>query len=150
VADTAQDAYTSMMRDRIAPALHEEGFRGSGQVFTLPSKSHFVLLGFQRRRVSDRQRVLFTVNVSAIDRIAWATAAAEKPALGDRPDANTFYGAWAAQARIGQLLPDPEGDKWWEVTPAASLDPLADDILGALTSYALPWLRAHLDESRPA
>ncbi len=145
MADTAKDAYTSLMRDRIAPALHEEGFRGSGQVFTLPSESHFVLLGFLRRRVSDRQRVLFTVNVSAIDRDAWMTATAEKPALGERPDANTFYGTWAEQSRIGRLLPGAEGDKWWEVTPAASLDPLADDVLGALTSYALPWLRSHLE-----
>ena len=145
MADTAQDAYTSIMRDRVAPVLREEGFHGSGQVFTLPSDSHYALLGFQRRRVSDRQRVLFTVNVSAVDREAWATAVAEKPALGDRPNANTFYGAWAEQARIGQLLPGPEGDKWWEVTPGASLGALADDVLGALTSYAVPWLRAHFD-----
>jgi hypothetical protein len=37
----AQDDYREMIRDHIAPALREMGFKGSGQNYALPSETHW-------------------------------------------------------------------------------------------------------------
>src|SRR5439155_1336209 len=58
-AMTAQEAFTMMVKDEIAPALRELGFKGSGQRFTLPSETHWALLGLQKFTWSDRDRVDF-------------------------------------------------------------------------------------------
>lgn len=103
-----------MIRDKIAPELRGMGFKGSGQSFTLPSNSHLVLPGFQKSTANTSEGIRFTVNVTAADKRAWSEAQGTRGYLPERPNANTFYGNFAWQVRIGQLLPG--GDKWWTVS----------------------------------
>jgi Domain of unknown function (DUF4304) len=51
------------------------GFKGSGQSFTLPSKTHWVLLGFQKSMTSNAKAVRFTVNLTAASKQAWSRTA---------------------------------------------------------------------------
>jgi hypothetical protein len=44
--------------------------------------------------------------------------------------------------RIGFLMPDP-GDFWWEVRYGSPLLEVADEVLAAVTTLAIPWLDAH-------
>jgi Domain of unknown function (DUF4304) len=52
---TAQEAFTMMVKEQIAPALRELGFKGSGQRFTLPDDEHWALIGLQKFTWSNRE-----------------------------------------------------------------------------------------------
>jgi hypothetical protein len=143
---TAIDAFRSMMRDEIAPALREMGFVGSGQTYTLPSDSHWVLLGFQKLRASNAAKVRFTVNVTAASRRAWDELRASLDYLPERPSANTAYGPAIWRRRIGMLL--PEGvDRWWTVTPARPTTPVAAEVAEAIRLAALPAIQRRLADA---
>jgi hypothetical protein len=138
---TALDIFRLMMRDEIAPELRRMGFKGSGQSFILPSETHWVLLGFQKSRVSNAEFVLFTVNVTAVSKRTWIEARSERSYLSERPSPSSNYGPWAWQSRIGQLLPDRQ-DKWWTVDIRASMESVKvevlEEVLDAIRTYALP------------
>jgi hypothetical protein len=133
---TALDIFRLMMRDEIAPELRRMGFKGSGQSFILPSETHWVLLGFQKSRVSYAEFVLFTVNVTAVSKRAWVEARSERSYLSERPSPNSNYGPWAWQQRIGHLLPDRQ-DKWWTIDTRASAESVRIEVLDAIRTYAL-------------
>lgn len=107
-----------MLRDHVAPALREMGFRGSGQNFSLPSDSHWALLGFQKSQWSSEDKIAFTVNMTVVARDEWVAILAEYPELGERPGANwspapIFARVWQSgywHSRIGMVMPG-EGDK---------------------------------------
>ena len=129
-----------LMKEVFAPALRRAGLKGSAGRFELPSRSHWALVGFQRSAYNDVGGVRFTVNLSAIDRDAWAAAATERPYLGRRPAPNTFYGSWADQTRIGSLRPDGQ-DHWWHLTPEVDPGAVGADVLADLERHAVPWLK---------
>src|SRR6266508_1633339 len=63
---TAQESFKQMLRDHVAPALREMGFRGSGQNFSLRSDSHWALLDFQKSQWSSEDKIAFTVNLPVV------------------------------------------------------------------------------------
>jgi hypothetical protein len=103
----------------------------------LPSETHWVLLGFQKSRASNAKDVRFTVNVTVVSKRAWVEARSERSYLSERPSANSPYGAFARQLRIGHLLPDRQ-DKWWTVDTRASMESVKVEVLDAIRTYALP------------
>ena len=135
--ETALDIFRLVMREQIAPDLRRMGFKGSDQLFTLPSKTHWVQLGFQKSMASNAKAVRFTVNLTTASKRAWVEARREHSYLGERPGANISYGDLAWQRRIGQLLPDGR-DKWWTVTTRASVGSVRVEVLDAIRTYALP------------
>jgi hypothetical protein len=138
--DTALDIFRVMMRDEIAPELRRMGFKGSGQSFILPSETHWVLLGFQKSSVSNAEFVRFTVNVTAVSKRTWIEARSERSYVPERPSANSNYGPWAWQPRIGHLLPGMH-DKWWTIDvrdTRASAESVRIEVLDAIRTYALP------------
>ncbi len=134
-----------MVRDRLAPALRAMGFRGSGQAYTLPSDTHWAMLGLQRDKWSDRNRLAFTVNVSVVSRSAWEQTRERVPWVGVRPSANGVEPVdYELQVRIGDLC--GRGDYWWPVSADGSdEDSTLDDVLAVIEQYALPALRAALN-----
>jgi len=68
---TAQDVFRATMRDEIAPALRELGFKGSGQVYLLPSETHWAMLSFQKSASSDAAGVRFAVNFDVTTKQEW-------------------------------------------------------------------------------
>jgi Domain of unknown function (DUF4304) len=140
---TAQEAYGALMKERVAPALRSLGCKGSGGRFTLPSDAYWCLIGFQKSAYSDATEVQVTVNLSAIPRQVWQEQRGREPHLPEKPSPSTFYGAWAAQTRIGRLLPGGQ-DKWWRVLADDENAAVADDILATMEAYGLPWLREQM------
>ena len=137
---SAQETFAVMMKRTVAPALRDMGFKGSGQVFTLPTPTHFATIGFQKSAYSDASDVRVTANVSAVAVSAWETARAERSYLPAKPAANTFYGSFAWQKRIGELRPDGE-DLWWAIPAGADPTPVAAEIIETVRQYALPAMK---------
>jgi hypothetical protein len=67
--ETAQDAYRRMLREHVAPALRELGFRrgSSAGAFRYETGTHAAEIRFQKSRYSTREEVDFWVLVHASD-----------------------------------------------------------------------------------
>ena len=133
----AQETFKALMRDEIAPALRQLGFKGSGQAYALPSETCWALVGFQKSQASEASYVRFTVNATVVSREAWEQERAERPYLPERPSPNTFYGKFAWQERIGGLMPGGQ-DRWWEITGRTDARAIAESVIEAIRDYALP------------
>jgi hypothetical protein len=84
---TAQDTLIAMLRESVAPALRDLGFKGSGQNCHLPSDDVWALVGFQKSQWSEATKLTFTANITVASRRIWATAR-ETRNLPERPSAN--------------------------------------------------------------
>lgn len=139
-APTAQEVYTSLMRAQIAPGLRALGFKGSGQTYELPHLETWALIGFQKSAYNTARHIEFTVNVTVADKLGWAQARRGQPHLPARPSPNTVYGPAAWHSRIGRLLP-ADRDTWWTISATSDPEPVARDVITAVTEYALPAIR---------
>jgi hypothetical protein len=139
---TSQQMYDRMMKEVVAPALRDFGFSGSAGRFELKTDAAtWRLLGFQKSVYSDRDEVRFTLNLSTISKATWAEQSKSR-VLAAKPSMTIFYGEWARQTRITDLLPDKDvGEKWWRVIAGDAIEPIAADVLSDIELYALPWLR---------
>ena len=146
---TAQEAFTKMLRQEVAPALRRLGFKGSGQRYELPSETHWAIVGFQKFSWSDRDRVEFTLNVQVIGRNEWERARAEQPYLGVKPSANA-YGGVGWEKRVADIVPGHSaGDLTWTVTAGAPTEPLAGDVVAMIADYVVPAIRRRIERERP-
>ena len=137
---TAQETFTEMLKFGVRPRFKALGFTGSGTTFVWPSTVAFCHLGFQRSLSSNRDTLKFTINVTAVDKAAWELARQSRSHLPVKPSPNTFYGTFVWQSRIGELLPGGE-DKWWIVEANQDWRMLADEVVEAVTRFAVPELR---------
>jgi hypothetical protein len=60
--ETALDIFWVMIREKIAPELRRMGFEGSGQSFTLPSETYWVLCTARLPEVQAQLRRLGSVH----------------------------------------------------------------------------------------
>jgi hypothetical protein len=146
----AQESFKTMLRERVAPALRELGFRGSGQRFVLPSATHWAILGFQRSSESDASRVSFTVNLTVVERAAWETRRVEHPWIGRHPSANVSYTAGPGReiptywhARIGELMPARD-DHWWKLDSETEVAAAATEVISVIRDHGLPAMREQM------
>ena len=143
---SAQQIYSLMMKERVAPALRALGFKGSERAFTLPADGFIAQLGFQKSNHSDQLEVLVTANISAVSLAAWDEARERWPHLPTRPSPNTAYGPFFWQQRVPNLLPS-RSPAWWRVSAHDEPGVVGDDIVGAVRDYALPALRLRIGAS---
>jgi hypothetical protein len=142
---TAQEAFASMMRDRVVPALLKLGVRGSGQSFSIPSETHWALIGFQKSASSNAQNVRFTVNLTVVSREEWAEVFAKHPSFGAKPKPNVRgLGGW--NERIGALLPEG-ADRWWQVEPDRPTEQVSVEVVAAISDLALPEMQRRMAQS---
>src|SRR5712691_6087251 len=96
-----------MLREDVAPSLRRLGLKGSGQVYTIPSSTHWAIVAFQKSAYSDADLVRFTLNLTVARKDEWAAAYAEKqPVIGRRPMPNTYVPVGSSwHSRIGHLMP---------------------------------------------
>jgi hypothetical protein len=144
---TSQEAFQRILRERIGPALRALGCKGSGQSYVLPSEGYWALIGFQKSTRGDARRTSFTINVTVVDRRAWAQARLERQHLPERPSPNTRFGEPVWQVRIGQLLPDASGgwlDRWWDVPAEGVADSTVSEVIEAIRDHALPAMRERM------
>jgi hypothetical protein len=143
---TAQEAFTKMLKQEVAPALRRLGFKGSGQRYELPSVTHWAIVGFQKFSWSDQQRVEFTLNITVVGKDAWARAREKRPYLSAKPSANVGGGVgW--EERIGNLMPKNEEQRW-AVTPDRPTESVAGDVVGAIRDFALPAMHKRMGRTR--
>jgi hypothetical protein len=137
---TAQDAFKTMMREHIAPALRSLGFKGSGPAFYLPSESHHPIIGFLKSKYSRPDVIQFVVNVTAVSKRDWEAAKQRIPDMGDRPPPNGGYfpGKW--HWRLGHLM-GHGGDYWWRLSPSSDLEKTSNEVVQAIRDYALPMMQ---------
>jgi len=140
---TAQEAFRMMVKEQIAPALRELGFKGSGQRFVLPSEEHWAQIGLQKFSWSNREYVEFTANVTVVRRDVWEEERARSSILPKQPAPNIFHGTYAWQERIGELVPERK-EKRWRVSPDRSTEPVAEEFVAAIRDYALPAMRKRM------
>jgi hypothetical protein len=140
-----QDVYRHLMNNDFAPALRAAGLRGSGGRFELPSRTHWVQLGFQKSSYSDRIELRFTINLFVVSRADWVREAARSSWLGSKPSPLSGSGGVVGEwARIGALLPTVDGrggDTWWSLFRGVDPGPVQQDVLDDLRDYAVPWLK---------
>ncbi len=150
---TTQEAYASLLRDHIAPALRLLGFKGSGASFTADQEGVLVNLGFERSRWGDRRETLIAVNLTVASIDDWARARTAFPFLPSRPATNEGYlehlfgtGAW--QDRVGSLMPGRR-DRWWTLRTSTDLASLAEEIVSAIRDYGMPAIAKQVKERAP-
>ena len=140
---TAQETYEAMMEAYVRPRLRQLGFRGSRQNYSLPSASHFAMLGFQKSAFSTAERVRFTVNVLLVSQSEWAERRRHDPSFFPvRPTATTWH-AVGNGGRIGYLTPEQE-DTWWELGAGDDPEPVATEVLCRIEDHVLPLMRSHM------
>lgn len=138
---TAQDAYNSVLRDVVAPALREMGFKGSGKLYRLDDEKCWARLGFQSSVSNSAERVKFTVNLLVSDKDAWTRSRDERPYLPEVPSPNVSYGQPVWWERIGALMPSGR-DQWWTITNPRVASNVALEVVAAVRDFALPALIA--------
>jgi hypothetical protein len=147
---TAQEEFKALMKDHIGPRLRDLGWRGSGANWLRPHRTQWVLLGWQKSRDSTAASVEFTGNLSVVAKDAWD---AENVPHGRRPERPSPTTSWMVgwERRIGQLIPGTAGDRWWFVRPGDDLEAIAGEVVGAVTTYAIPAIERVLAdaESKP-
>jgi hypothetical protein len=137
---TAQEAFKQMLREHVSPALRADGLKGSGGTYSLPSTTHWVLLGFQRSTSSDASAVKFTVNCKVVDRQVWEQMRQAVYYLSEKPSPNVGSGSFEWDKRLGVLMPQQE-DRWWWLRPDDDLQAVAADVVHAIRTFGLPAMR---------
>ena len=89
------EAYAVLMREQIAPALPEMGFKGSSGKFTMRRDGAHGGVWFQKDGRSLRRQI---------------------------PPFTFEVGYWSGEERIGSLMPVPGWDTWWELTGSEPAD----------------------------
>lgn len=138
-SETAQELFTRMLREQLAPALRERGLRGSGQTYTLADDRWWLIVGFQRSRYSSSACLEFTVHAVAIDRDVWDGLRQEHPRLGARPAPSDT--GLAGARRLDQLDPTVP-HVWWSIDTESPSDTtnVVTQVLAAVDQVVLPWL----------
>jgi hypothetical protein len=143
VLETAQETFRRMMREQNAPQLRALGFKGSGQRFSLPTETHWALLGFQRSAWGDSNEGRFTINLTVVSKDDWEVSRADRPHRASTPQANALEGVPAWEDRIGMLMPD-RLDRWWEVRAGQPTEQVAAEVVSAVREHALPETRRQI------
>jgi len=126
-AQTAQDAYRTVMRDRVAPALRQMGFKGSSGKFHMTQGDYRVRVDALKSRWNTKDEVEFTFDLGV------AHIPSPKP-----------NGVW--WQRLGHLLPGGS-NIWWKIDATTSPDEIADSVIRALKHYGWPAIEAVLQGS---
>jgi Domain of unknown function (DUF4304) len=137
---SAQDEFRGFLRDLVSPAMRSAGLRGSAGRYYLPSLSCFAFVGFQKSEWSTGSAVTFTMNLKVVSREVWKLPRVDQTWLPETPAPNTCYLVTEWSPRIGSLMPGGQ-DHWWGLRPGQQLEPLAVEVIRALTDYGLPALR---------
>ena len=137
---SAQDEFRGFLRDLVPPAMRSAGLRGSAGRYCLPSPSCFALVGFRKSEWSTGSAVTFTVSLKVVSREVWKLARADQSLLPQTPAPTTRYPVAEWSPRIASLMPGGH-DHWWWLWPGQQLEPLAAEVIGALTDYGLPALQ---------
>lgn len=140
---TALDEFKVLMKDHLGPSLRERGWKGSGVNWVRPHPTHWVLVGWQKSTSSDAAAVKFTGNLKVIAKDAWDAENVPPGRVPPRPSTATSWGVgW--EKRLGEVIPDSGGDRWWSVLSGDDLAVIAREVTEALDAFGLPAVEQQL------
>jgi hypothetical protein len=120
---TAQAAFDRLMRDLVAPALHDLGFTGKGpRWFAYRSGDYEATFSTQKSRYSTKEEVEFWVHLTAVH----------------LPTKSVY---WTMQ--LHALVPGSFSR--WTVRADSPAEPTAEHLLGVFRHYGWPAIQAALD-----
>ena len=137
---TAQQILATWLREHIAPALREAGYKGSGQTFHRRLGRNWGVVNIQRSQWDWAERATFAINLgtaSAVVLEARGRNAAQPP--------REVECQW--RTRLGALVAGR--DVWWEVrseTDGDRLLALAEEVRTALVTIGLPAIERHASD----
>jgi hypothetical protein len=171
-AETAQQTYRRMLRDWMAPALRQMGFKGSGAQYRFPDETYEASLVFTRRTLSTREVVWFSVSffvqhpptAKAFNAADWLQGKRHE----NEPTAGYYSGLLEGLVRYRDdywddihnfrevngapgwwAMPEPTRIvprfNWWELPAGGPIKPLADVVLEAIRGLALPAIQRELE-----
>ena len=122
---TAQVAFDRLMRDLIAPALHEMGFTSKGpRSFAYRYGDYEGVFSTQKSRYSTREAVVFWVHLAAVH----------------LPTKSAYW-----DMQLHALIPGNERLSSWTVRADSPAGSVADHLLRVFRSYGWPAIQAALD-----
>lgn len=137
---TAQEAFSSLLREHIAPTLAARGFERAEGTFHRPVERNWEVIAVGHGRVFDSDHIKVSAHLAVgIDRLRglgydWADGA--RPAGGE-----CHFGVELGRLLIGR-------DVWWDLRPETDVDMLGDTLNEAIRRYGLPWLEARSSDER--
>lgn len=137
-----QASFREMLKNQIAPALREMGFKGSGQAYRLDVPDHWAMIGFQRSYWAAPDEISFTINVLVFSKADWDQRREQRPHLPEQPNPNRYYAPnvlW--QHRIGHLLPPKPRDVWWQLKDGEPTEAVAHEVIAGVRDHVLPAIR---------
>lgn len=119
-------------------ALKSEGFSRRGNHMFRPSSDLFHCIHFQASQWGSKDEGKFTVNLVVTGKAIYEFW------TGKPFPSNPASALFPIQQRIGQLMPQ-QHDHWWSVGRATDIEALGQEVMQALTSYALPFFSEYSD-----
>ena len=134
---TATEAYRASLRDRIGPALREEGLRGSGSTWSLRSAhGDWAIVNAQSSSSSSKAEVRFIVNLSIVC-FPWL----RYRGLPIPKVPKESHGLWRDRLHPTSAAAGEGPEAWWSVSNEATARQAADDVVAQLHSAGVPLLR---------
>lgn len=139
---TVQDKFKNLLKNAVAPALREKGLKGSGQAYSIKSDDYWALIGIQKSMYSDSESLKFTINLYVVSKKQWEAGREKYSYFPQKPSANTKWQiGWSE--RIGNLMPS-RLDHWWEFHSHTSESELAQQVVEAISKYAVPAIQLRM------
>jgi Domain of unknown function (DUF4304) len=131
--------FRDMVSKIIAPGLKQYRFSGKGFTFYHLSESNWGLIGFQKSKKEDPEKLNFTVNLGvASGRLLKFFS---PPALRKKPE------IWDCHWRIRLGLLINGSDIWWTIERGTSIDELGKELLSLLINLAIPEINYYIKDT---
>ena len=142
---TVQEKFKELLKDTVAPALRENGLKGSGQEYSIKSDDYWALIGLQKSMYSDAQGLKFTINIYVVSKQQWDDGRERYSYFPKKPSPNTKWQlGWSE--RIGMLMPS-KLDHWWEFNSRTNEKELAEQVVHAIMEYAVPVMQSRMQNA---
>jgi len=142
---TVQSKFKELLKNSVAPALRENGLKGSGQAYSIKSDEYWALIGLQKSMYSDSQGLKFTINVYVVSKKQWEEGRNKYSYFPQKPSANTMWQVGWSE-RIGTLMPS-RLDHWWEYNNQTNDGELAQQVVEAILEYAVPAMQSKMQNA---
>jgi hypothetical protein len=146
--DTAQAAFKIMLRDQIAPALRQMGFKGSGNNYEMFRGEHRIVIQLQRSKFSTRDSVQFDANVSVVHPPTIELFSKENERARQQGKDLEVGGGY--NNRLNNLAGRNTYGFPWIVKPDEPSEPVAYDFIDCIRQYFLPVIEEEIRRRLPS
>jgi hypothetical protein len=121
----------------LAPSLKQDGFKKTGRTFMRQIELCTQLVNVQASQSNIGNTGKFTLNLGiyfpTVEKLVKGTELGQPPKEYD----------CTLRQRIGQLMPEHGGDKWWSIDNHSDLKTISGEISAAWVSFGRPWIERY-------